>query len=38
VIRLRRRLYVGAAVAALLALAAVGVLYGAGRRLRVALT
>ena len=37
-IRLRRRLYLGTAVAALLALAALGALYGAGRRLRVALT
>ncbi len=37
-IRLRRRIYLGTALAALLALAALGVLYGAGRRLRVALT
>ncbi len=35
---LRRRMFLGTLVAALLALAALGVLLGAGRRLRVALT
>ncbi len=36
--RLRRRMFLGTLVAALLALAALGFLLGAGRRLRIAFT